>query len=155
MNIINNKSFVKVNPKDITEEDLDLPNLGLFYCIRIGESANDLSCKRTNGFIKIDKASKYYSLGWNGNSDASDATINQCNNQNVGKLDASGALCLYGDKTGTLGSTDLNSRYIISNANGSIFADKNKINHNILIYADANSFVYENIVDSKFPLFFF
>ncbi|ORX99826.1 hypothetical protein LY90DRAFT_641698 [Neocallimastix californiae] len=147
VNIINNKSFVKVDPKEITEEDLDLPNLGLFYCIKIGESDDDLSCKRTYGFIKIDKASKYYSLGWHGNSDASDATTTQCNNQNVGKLDSSGALCLYSDKTGTLGSTNLNSRYIISNVNGSIFADKNKINDNILIYADANSFVYENIVD--------
>jgi len=148
---VNNKISKKVKP---TDDNLDIPNLALYYCIEINNNSSDLSCKKTTGYIKINDNGNqnFYSIGWNGNNDFVTPN-NVCSPGLVGQLGTSDKLCL-GSFEGELSQTDQSITYIIKPPiSGSVFA--NISDENILIYADTNSFVFENIVDSKSFLFLY
>ncbi|ORX96949.1 hypothetical protein LY90DRAFT_643126 [Neocallimastix californiae] len=143
VNLVNNKISKKVKP---TDDNLDIPNLALYYCIEINNNSSDLSCKKTTGYIKINDNGNqnFYSIGWNGNNDFVTPN-NVCSPGLVGQLGTSDKLCL-GSFEGELSQTDQSITYIIKPPiSGSVFA--NISDENILIYADTNSFVFENIVD--------
>ncbi|KAG4095488.1 hypothetical protein H8356DRAFT_996875 [Neocallimastix lanati (nom. inval.)] len=154
-NIVNIETSENIDPTNYVIEETDLKNIALFYCININ---GGLSCKRTIGCIKIQKEGinpKYYSIGYEG--DNSEITPNsECKGSSTGQLDPSENLCLYANSslifTGELPTSTESKSFIIKRPNpnpnsnsSSVFA--NTSNENILIYSDANSFVFENIVD--------
>jgi len=104
-----------------------------------------LTCKRTYGYIKLG-TNNYYSISCK-RINESYSILSYCS---TGSLTSDGNLCLGGSLEGVLASTS--NTYIIQNPLGSVFESTSEVN--ILIYSDANSYVFQNIVDSKFLLLF-
>ena len=153
-NIVNNKTSQTIKQED-TPELTDLNNIGLYYCVQEESNSDVLSCKRTYGYIKLGSnlSTKYYSIGYNKNNEEIKpnelSSSTSCSNTETAKLMSDESLCLGGNLKGEFATTN-NNTYIINNPGGSVF---DSTTNNILIYSDANSYVFQNIVNSKFLIF--